>query len=101
MEVKCHPNSREHAEMRTRDRVLGAARAFQEDLSFSGAKNKVLEAMHKCDLMGYMEIDRESGLPKYKIRTKLPGSTNITLILYIIVDKEKKVRMLKSVYTNR
>jgi hypothetical protein len=100
LEASCYDSSTEHAEMRTEERVLDAARAYQEDLTFEEAKRRVLEAIEECDLMGSMGVDEESGLPKYKVECRLPESRNIYISMYIIYDEENKRRMLKSIWTN-
>ena len=80
------------------DRLLKAAREYQETLTEDEAKEKVLEIMKTSENKDLAGVDEVTNLPKYFIYERLPGSRNIWVKLCIVEDEKKKVRMIKTLW---
>ncbi len=98
--VGCLTIRRTHVEERAHDRLLRTARDYQETLTEDEAKEKVLEIMKTSDNKDRAGVDEDTHLPKYFIYERLPGSRNIWVKLCIVEDEKKKLRMIKTLWTN-
>lgn len=98
--VECLEMKKAHVELRARERLLNAARAFQETITEEEAKQKVLELLKVCSTKDFRGIDPKTNLPKYFVRKILSGSINLSVIICYVEDDETKTRKIKTLHTN-
>jgi len=98
--ASCFKNAKEHVEMRARQRIIHYSRTiYNEILTEKDVKEKILDIMRTSSHKDFIEIDKESALPKYKLRDVLPKS-KISVCLYIIEDEKNKERKIKTLLTD-
>lgn len=98
--VECLETTKAHVELRARERLLNAARDFQEPITEKEAKQKVLELLKVCSTKDFEGIDSKTNLPKYFVRKILSGSINLSVIICYVEDEETKTRKIKTLHTN-
>ncbi len=98
--VECLETERSHVELRARERLMIAARNFQEPITEEEAKQKVLELLKVCSTRDFEGIDSKTNLPKYFVRKKIAGSINLSVIICFLEDNETKTRKIKTLHTN-
>ncbi len=98
--VYCLDIKKTHVEEMAHDRLLKAAREYQETLTEDEAKEKVLQIMKTSQKKSFIKVCEDTNLPKYFIYERLPGSKNIWVKLCIVEDEKRKIRMIKTLWTD-
>ena len=94
----CCEKYQRHVEERASDRIINYSRILNESHTEAEIKEKILNLMRTSENKHYIEMDKETNLPKYYL-TEYLSNSRIKVYLCVIEDKQKKERKIKTLFT--